>query len=159
MIGLVLLGFILVFVFFSVLVICEDVMEKSFRKKGFIEMGVMYQFLLSIVLVFVSANTFAAFDCVGTVTKVLIHANGDVVTEMSWNPETNMTVCSLKQELNNVDVTTCALWSGLLLSAKERGKATLVFNYSANTDDCADVSSSELNYIGESNAKASRRRR
>jgi len=92
--------------------------------------------LLLVSLFLLSMPSYASFHCTVDVTRVLVYANGDV--NVLHSGRGNFTViCNLNAPLNNVAVTTCAMWTSMLQSI-QKADAQAIFYYSG-TGTCAGI--------------------
>ncbi|KPZ73134.1 hypothetical protein AN944_00282 [Shewanella sp. P1-14-1] len=83
--------------------------------------------LIFFVFVGLPFSTSAAFNCSVDVSRVLIYGNGSVnILHTGRGDYTN--ICNLNNDWKGVNVTTCAMWTGMLQSIKQNnGKA--IFYY------------------------------
>jgi hypothetical protein len=70
------------------------------------------------------------FDCNVSLTTVLIYSSGMVNVLHSGRGDYTV-ICSLDAPLNGVSVTTCAMWTSMLLNLKDTGKKA-TFYYDTN---------------------------
>ena len=87
-------------------------------------------------LLLVSTASRADFHCTVDVKKVLIYNNGEInILHAGRNDYT--VICNLKNELNGVSVTTCAMWTSMLQSIK-KAKSKAIFYYPGD-GTCASI--------------------
>ncbi|MCL1124631.1 hypothetical protein [Shewanella surugensis] len=96
-----------------------------------------------------SASTFASFNCVVALERILIYKTGMVNVLHSGRGDYT-SICNLKEEKGGVSIATCAMWTSMLQSIKkEKGQA--IFYY-AGEGNCATLptygSSPTPEYIG-----------
>jgi hypothetical protein len=80
---------------------------------------------------FFAMDTMAAtFECDVTLATVLIYSSGMVNVLHSGKGDYTV-ICSLDTPLNGISVTTCAMWTSMLLNLKNAGKKA-TFYYDTN---------------------------
>ena len=78
-----------------------------------------------------SMNTMAApFECNVPVDTVLIYSSG-MVNVMHQGKGDYTVICNLNTSYKDVSVTTCAMWTSMLLNLKDKGKKA-TFYYDTN---------------------------
>lgn len=84
-----------------------------------------------------SMNSYAAFECTSTINAVLIYANGQVNVNHSGRGDFTV-ICNLNAEHQGVGVTTCAMWTSMLLQLKKDGaKADFYYTTTPQYNSCA----------------------
>lgn len=86
---------------------------------------------LAALLILLSSNSIAApFDCAVTLSTVLVYASGAVNVLHSGRGDYTV-ICSLDAPYNGVSITTCAMWTSMLLNLKDKNKKA-TFYYDTN---------------------------
>jgi hypothetical protein len=100
-------------------------MKKSFR-------------ILLVILLMQSLNSLAApFDCKVDLNNVLVYSTG-IVNVMHSGRGDYTVICNLKEEYQGVSVTTCAMWTSMLLTLKNNSKKA-IFYYDNQYSSCANI--------------------
>lgn len=72
----------------------------------------------------------APFDCNATLDTVLVYSSGNVNVLHSGRGDYTV-ICSLDTPYKGVSITTCAMWTSMLLNLKDKGKKA-TFYYDTN---------------------------
>jgi|SRR5688572_8237073 hypothetical protein len=90
-----------------------------------------------LVMALLPVTSFANLSCIGTVSDVLVYADGTVGIKQSETGDFTF-ICNLKEERLGVSTATCALWTSLLINVKEnRSKAEIFYRVTGTT--CRDL--------------------
>lgn len=99
----------------------------------------MKKIILLLSLAFFSSTSFAAIECIGKVQAVLIYTDGTVNIKTSWRGD-YVHICNLKNERQNVSITTCAMWASMLQNIKKNnGNASFYYYPDSRYDACSNV--------------------
>jgi hypothetical protein len=85
-----------------------------------------------LVIVFFSSSTYASYQCMVSINKVLIYANGFVNVNHSGRNDYTV-ICNLNEPRGGVGITTCAMWASMLQNIK-RNNDQAHFYYSGDGD-------------------------
>lgn len=104
-------------------------------------------------LLVTSFSSSAAFECHVNVQHVLAYKDGSVNVRHSGRGDYTI-ICNLKQEYKGVSVTTCAIWTSMLLDVKKNNrKVYFYYDSTPSVNSCADLpiygSAPTPVYIGE----------
>ena len=91
---------------------------------------------LGAALALISLSSHAVTDCNGTVTRVLLYADGSVNLQGSWRGDFTV-LCNTNGTFGGISSETCMSWYGTALSAAAHGKQINV--YYAATYTCATL--------------------
>ena len=94
--------------------------------------------ILLTTLLMQSINSYATpFDCKVDVLTVLIYSTGMVNVLHSGRGDYTV-ICNLKDDYQGVSVTTCAMWTSMLLTLKNTSKKA-TFYYDNQYSSCANI--------------------
>jgi len=81
---------------------------------------------ICLILMALSVNSVADYNCEVTVNRVLIYGNGDVNVLHSGRGDYTY-ICNTKGIWKGVDTVTCALWVGMLQSIQNNSKKAIFY--------------------------------
>jgi hypothetical protein len=82
--------------------------------------------LITFLVMALPLQTFAAFNCVVDVSRVLIYADGSV--NILHTGRNNYTyICNLKTERQGVSITTCAMWTSTLQNTQNNAVKAIFY--------------------------------
>lgn len=95
-------------------------------------------FLIALVsIVLLSQQSYADATCSGTISELVVHADGDVRTFPSWRNHW-VGICNVNQPRLGISTQTCWTWFSLLASAKEASTLTVI-KYASPVSSCSNL--------------------
>jgi hypothetical protein len=84
-----------------------------------------------------SATAQADISCSGTLSSVLLYADGTVMINSTWRNDWTM-ICNTQNGYGGIDISTCLAWYGAAVKASQSHVAVATY-YAGNTYTCANL--------------------
>lgn len=79
----------------------------------------------------------ADISCTGTVSEVILYADGTVMIQGSWRNDLTM-ICNTQNNFGGIDTSTCLAWYGAAVKASQ-SHVTVGTYYTGSTYTCANL--------------------